>query len=50
MEALSERYGWTPSQIRVERAEDIRAYISIVSTKQKIEKRKLDTMKRYGRA
>lgn len=38
MEMLSERYGWTPSQIRNELADDIHQYVEIISMKQKIEK------------
>jgi len=38
MEMLSERYGWTPSQIRNELAEDVEQYIEIISMKGKIEK------------
>jgi len=45
-EALSDRYGWTPSQIREQRADDIEAYLSIISMKSQIEKLK---MKKNGR-
>lgn len=38
MEMLSERYGWTPSEIRAQDAEDIGQYLEIISMKQKIEK------------
>lgn len=37
MEELSSRYGWTPSQIRAEAAEDIDGYLSVIATKNRIE-------------
>jgi hypothetical protein len=37
-EALSERYGWTPDQIRQLRLEDVNAYIEIISIKQRLQK------------
>jgi hypothetical protein len=38
-EALSERYGWTPAQIREQRVEDIRAYVDIIDIKQRLHKK-----------
>jgi hypothetical protein len=38
MEMLSDEYGWTPSQIRAERWEDIEYYIDIINTKRLIQK------------
>ena len=46
MEILSERYGWTPSQIRKEKWEDIEKYLEIISAKNKIEQLEA---KKYGR-
>lgn len=40
MESLSERYGWTPSQIREQRVEDIEQYMQIISVRNKLERRK----------
>jgi len=40
MEILSRTYGWTPSEIRNQRSEDIEAYITIINEKAGIEKRK----------
>lgn len=39
MEMLSDKYGWTPEQIRAQRQEDIEAYINILHIKSKINKR-----------
>ena len=38
MEMLSERYGWTPSQIKKEDRYDIACYIEIIAIKKQIEK------------
>jgi hypothetical protein len=38
MEILSSEYGWTPSQIREQRKEDIEKYIDIISVRRKIQK------------
>jgi hypothetical protein len=38
MEMLSERYGWTPNQIRVMREDDIEDYIRIINLKEKVRK------------
>lgn len=38
MERLSERYGWTPDQIRAMRVEDVRQYLEIIAEIAKIEK------------
>jgi len=38
MEMLSERYGWTPSQIKKESIQTILAYVEIISIKNSIEK------------
>lgn len=38
MEMLSERYGWTPSQIKNELAGDIDQYVEVIKAKNKIEK------------
>jgi hypothetical protein len=38
MEMLSAKYGWTPSQIRAERAEDIGQYVEIISMQNRINK------------
>lgn len=43
METLSDRYGWTPSQIREQRAEDIEQYMQIIRIKNKIERSKRKT-------
>jgi hypothetical protein len=43
MEALSERYGWTPEEIRQQPAEVIEAYFRIITAKHKLENAK------YGR-
>lgn len=40
MEALSDRYGWTPAQIREQNIEDIEAYLDIIRAKHRIEKMK----------
>jgi hypothetical protein len=42
MELLSDKYGWTPKEIRNQRAEDIENYLEIISIKNLIQKR-------YGR-
>lgn len=47
MEMLSERYGWTPMQIREQRVDDLVAYLDIITLKNKIEKRQ--SSKKYGR-
>ena len=46
MEMLSEKYGWTPSQIRGEDVKDLMIYIDIISVKNRIEK---ENNKNYGR-
>jgi len=38
MEQLSAEYGWSPSEIRKEKAEDILTYWAILQTKRKIQK------------
>lgn len=38
MEMLSEKYGWTPTQIREIAVEDIGVYIDIITQKAYIEK------------
>lgn len=38
MELLSERYGWTPNEIRAISVEDIYQYIEIINEKQNLEK------------
>lgn len=38
MELLSEKYGWTPSQIRNESMKDLEVYIDIIGVKNNIEK------------
>lgn len=38
MESLSDRYGWTPSQIRKEKYQDMLDYIDIISVKNRLEK------------
>ena len=40
MEILSERYGWTPGQIREQRVEDIEQYMSIIRMRNKLERSK----------
>lgn len=40
MEMLSSEYGWTPSQIREQRTEDILAYVEILRLKRKIQESK----------
>lgn len=47
MEMLSEKYGWTPSQIRKENFKDLETYIDIISVKNRIEKE--NAKKNYGR-
>ena len=39
MEMLSERYGWTPDQIRNLRLDDLQYYIEIIRIKKQREKR-----------
>jgi hypothetical protein len=46
MEMLSEKYGWTPTQIREQSIDDILNYIDIISVKNKIEK---ENNKKYKR-
>lgn len=46
MEILSREYGWLPSQIRRERAEDIINYIEIIKMRNLLEK---NNQKKYGR-
>jgi len=46
MEALSERYGWTPEQIRQQPAEVIDAYVRIIDTKHRLERAQT---KQHGR-
>lgn len=38
MEMLSSHYGWTPSQIREQRVEDIEHYIQILNIKSQLKK------------
>ncbi|MFA5050951.1 MAG: hypothetical protein WC499_02450 [Patescibacteria group bacterium] len=40
MEMLSERYGWTPEEIRSQRKEDIDNYLNIIRAKEKIIRKK----------
>ena len=47
MEELSREYGWTPSQIRMERCDDIYNYLQIIKTRRKIDKE--NNHKKYGR-
>jgi hypothetical protein len=37
MELLSERYGWTPAEIRAQSREDILSYLHIIRIKRKLE-------------
>jgi len=46
MEMLSNRYGWTPSQIREQRWQDIENYLDINLVEKKVEKY---LKKKYGR-
>ena len=46
MEMLSNRYGWTPSQIREQRWQDIENYLDIILVEKKVEKY---LKKKYGR-
>ena len=48
MEALSERYGWTPIQIREQSFNDLETYLDIISVKNKIEMENAKKNK-YGR-
>jgi hypothetical protein len=41
MELLSERYGWTPEQIRAQPIDDIEAYVEIIRIKRDIERKHL---------
>lgn len=43
---LSDKYGWTPKQIREQRFEDMVLYIDIIKEKQNLEKY---YQKKYGR-
>ncbi|MFA5091685.1 MAG: hypothetical protein WC483_03795 [Candidatus Paceibacterota bacterium] len=38
METLSDRYGWTPDEIRMMDAGDVAAYVAIINLKSDIEK------------
>lgn len=40
MESLSDKYGWTPNQIRDMRVDDIQNYLDIISIKNKLTKKK----------
>jgi hypothetical protein len=40
MEILSERYGWTPTQIREQSKQDIDAYLKIISERNRLENKK----------
>lgn len=42
---LSEKYGWTPSQIREQSYDDLMAYIDIGNVKTKIENQKSKKIK-----
>lgn len=46
MEALSNRYGWTPDQIRAMRSDDVDDYLTIIGLKHDIEK--AEQMKKSG--
>jgi len=46
MEALSDRYGWTPKQIREQNETDIKNYIEIITVKNILEKEKIKKIKR----
>jgi len=46
MEMFSERYGWTPSQIRKEGYEDLLDYLDIIDIKKKKERQKNKKLKR----
>lgn len=39
MEMLSDRYGWTPGQIREQRVEDIEQYVRILNIKSRLERK-----------
>lgn len=43
---LSERYGWTPDQIRDMKWDDVQAYIEIISIKRREEVRQI---KKHGK-
>lgn len=40
MEMLSERYGWTPDQIRQISMEDIDSYVQIIAEKERLKNKK----------
>jgi hypothetical protein len=40
MEILSKEYGWTPEEIRNQRADDIDSYLEILRVKNEIQKLK----------
>jgi hypothetical protein len=49
-ELLSERYGWLPSQIRNEKADDILSYLEVIDARayiDKVETKKLKYGNRY---
>lgn len=37
MEALSERYGWTPDQIRAMALEDVLSYFDVIAAKNRLQ-------------
>jgi len=46
MEMLSDKYGWTPSEIRKQRVSDIKMYLQILREKNTLQKY---YSKKYGR-
>jgi len=40
METLSSEYGWTPEEIRRQKAEDIHQYLTIIRTRRVLENKK----------
>jgi len=48
MEMLSAEYGWLPSDIKRQSADDIRNYVKILDVKRRIQKAETDKLK-YGR-
>ena len=46
MEMLSERYGWTPQEIRDMKSDDINAYLDIISIQNKERERQIKHMKK----
>jgi hypothetical protein len=44
-EMLSEKYGWTPNEIKNQSLNDIRDYLEIINIKMKLEKKKMQRAK-----